>query len=303
MTLSNDISIIIVNYNTANLLKNCIISILNNSAFDESTPLYVVDNGSIDNSVELLQNDYPFVHIIKNSENLGFGCANNQALRIIKTPIALLLNTDTDITNLDVGLCVEHLRNQRDVGMVGPALRYPSGLRQSSAYHFSTPVRVFAELVGISDALSPIKNINIAEGMTCAPDYIQGSVLFIKKQMLDDIGLFDEDFFFYHEEMELAARAHSNGYRCIYEPHTSAIHYYASTANKNQAQKIKWYYENLQRFYQKHLPDKIKSFKISLKISLLILRFLSVLNIQKESSDLKVSIIKKILEHDSENLF
>ena len=303
MTLSNDISIIIVNYNTANLLKNCIISILNNSAFDESTPLYVVDNGSIDNSVELLQNDYPFVHIIKNSENLGFGCANNQALRIIKTPIALLLNTDTDITNLDVGLCVEHLRNQRDVGMVGPALRYPSGLRQSSAYHFSTPVRVFAELVGISDALSPIKNINIAEGMTCAPDYIQGSVLFIKKQMLDDIGLFDEDFFFYHEEMELASRAHSNGYRCIYEPHTSAIHYYASTANKNQAQKIKWYYENLQRFYQKHLPDKIKSFKISLKISLLILRFLSVLNIQKESSDLKVSIIKKILEHDSENLF
>ena len=303
MTLSNDISIIIVNYNTANLLKNCIISILNNSAFDESTPLYVVDNGSIDNSVELLQNDYPFVHIIKNSENLGFGCANNQALRIIKTPIALLLNTDTDITNLDVGLCVEHLRNQRDVGMVGPALRYPSGLRQSSAYHFSTPVRVFAELVGISDALSPIKNINIAEGMTCDIDYIQGSVLFIKKQMLDDIGLFDEDFFFYHEEMELASRAHSNGYRCIYEPHTSAIHYYASTANKNQAQKIKWYYENLQRFYQKHLPDKIKSFKISLKISLLILRFLSVLNIQKESSDLKVSIIKKILEHDSENLF
>ena len=121
--------------------------------------------------------------------------------------------------------------------------------------------------------------------------------------MLDDIGLFDEDFFFYHEEMELAARAHSNGYRCIYEPHTSAIHYYASTANKNPAQKIKWYYENLQRFYQKHLPDKIKSFKISLKISLLILRFLSVLNIQKESSNLKVNIIKKILEHDSENLF
>jgi len=139
-----DLSIVIVNWNVRDLLRRCLHSILADS---HTCPLeiIVVDNGSSDGSVEMVQAEFPDIHLIANAENRGFPAANNQGLAVAQGRYALLLNPDTEVVGDALATLVAFADAHPDVGMVGPQLLYPDGSIQSSRRRFPTLATGFFE--------------------------------------------------------------------------------------------------------------------------------------------------------------
>jgi GT2 family glycosyltransferase len=247
-----DVSIIIVNYNTVSLLKQCVNSIYQYSE-DIDFEIIVIDNASIDGSCEMIMNEFPNVVLIESKENLGFGMANNEAVKLASGDFLFLLNSDTILIENSVKVLKEYLENTNnlEVAVVGCKLldinknphisygNFPSLYQELFEFGLSKIFRKFyckKLSPSIIDDGTEVKEV----------DYIMGADMFIRKAIFDKIGGFDQDFFLYYEETEICFRLKRLGYKIIYTPETSIIHYLGASG-KNIGEINYWIVDQLQK--------------------------------------------------------
>lgn len=251
-----DLSIIIVNWNTKELLDKCLSSVYR-FAVDIDYEIIVSDNGSEDGSIEMLNEKYKDVILIKNNDNLGFGKANNIAVKKSQGKCILFLNSDTELIDNSIKILFDYMCLNKNVGACGGTLLYPDKRLQLSFGNFPTfPRIVWITLSGILHIKYNKKPLGIVPYNITEPikvDYIVGADLMVKKKTLDEIGVFDENFFAYFEETDLCYRIKKQGYEIWFLPQSKIIHVFEGSFKKFSKRKFEIFTESQFKYYKKNL--------------------------------------------------
>jgi len=226
-----DLSIVIVNYNGARLLAQCLDSVLETKGYLE-LELYVVDNGSTDGSIAMLRDDYPGVHTIANKENLGFAKANNQALSLCEGRYSLLLNNDTIVLEGALQTMIQCLDHNPHLGGVGPQLLNEDKTIQPSCMHFPSLMGSLkgswrTRFGGQGKYVAPVT------GQYALVEAVTGACLMLRREALEEVGMLDESYFMYAEENDWCYRANMLGWRIAYLPASRVIHFGGQTARRD----------------------------------------------------------------------
>jgi GT2 family glycosyltransferase len=264
-----DVSIIIVNYNTADLLVQAIQSIFQ-ANIKYSFEIIVVDNASSDDSCLRVKETSKEVILIENRENVGFSKANNQGIVVSNGNNILFLNSDTIVLENTVNYLIEFLNSHPNVAAGGPKLLNFDRSLQRSWFDFPNPVKTFLNLLGISFYLVKLKRFKVFKyvfGKSNKPaflidnleeeravDYLTLACLLVRKQTLIQIGCLDENIFFYHEDCELGYKLRNQKLATYYLPKYSIIHLGGSSSQKRIISSFQQYYLNLTYIYKKHEP-------------------------------------------------
>lgn len=229
--MKKDISIIIVSFNTKDLLHKCLKNLYENiKKIDLSTEIIVVDNDSKDGSVQMIEKCFPEVKIIKNNVNLGFGKANNIAMKYTDSNYYLLLNSDAEIMSLkDIELMHSFLEENKNIGILGPKVLNSNNTIQYSCRKF--PSFRFSSFHSFLYRLQPTNPFsryymmqNWDHNSVKDVDWVSGCCMFIRAIAIKDIGFFDEAYFMYVEDVDLCLRMWNNGWRISYYPSFKVIH-------------------------------------------------------------------------------
>lgn len=254
-----DLSIIIVNYNVKEYLKNLLHSIKKASQ-NLSTEIFVVDNASDDGSVEMIREKFPEVKLIANEKNLGFGKANNLALKEASGKFILLINPDTLVAEDTFSKLIEFFESHPDAGMVGCKILNPDGTLQLACRRsFPGPWTSFTKVTGLSSLFPKSKlfaryNLTyLDENQTYEVDAISGSFMMMRKEVYDKVGGFDEQFFMYGEDLDLCYRIQKAGYKIYYVHTTQIIHYKGESTKRSSLDETKVFYNAMHLFVKKHL--------------------------------------------------
>lgn len=243
-----DISIIIVNWNTKDLLRNCLNSIYG-TVQGIALEIIVVDNASHDGSVAMLREEFPQVTIIENTTNRGFGAANNQALCIMNGRYALLLNTDTILTKNAVYELFSFMEAHPDAAMACGQLLNADGSKQNSIASFPTLWTLFLNTSLLEYLLPksyPSKRydykgpIEIDSGI--------GACLMVRKQAIDEVGMFDERYFFFFEETDWALQMKTAGWKIYHVPSAFIYHLQGQSIGRDIRSRIEFYRSRYQFF-------------------------------------------------------
>ncbi|WP_026884421.1 glycosyltransferase family 2 protein [Clostridium akagii] len=256
-----NLSIIIVNWNAKDLLKDCLYSVYENTK-ELNYEIIIVDNNSSDGSCEMLKEK--FLHksnftLIENKDNKGFASANNQAIKIAKGTAVLLLNADTLINENVICKTYECLMGDKKLGVVGCKVLNLDGTLQLACRRMAPrPKDAFFKLFGISRLFKNNKNLT-RYNLTNAPedefldvDSVSGCFLMIKREVIDKIGPLDETFFMYGEEMDWCMRTKKQGYIVRYCPVGTIIHYKGQSSKKLGTKATYEFYRAMIIFYNKY---------------------------------------------------
>lgn len=252
-----DLSIIIVSWNVRDLLARaieCVYATTRKSSFE----IIVVDNCSSDGSVAMLSGRFPQVRLIANSENVGFGRANNQGLALARGRHLLLLNPDAFVHAGTVDRLVEFMDAQPDAGSAGPRLRYEDGRLQRSVTAFPTLLTELWTTFGLDRAFpgSPVfgryKQTFWAMDDLRPVDSLMGACLILRRAVIDRIGLFDEQFFMYSEEVDLCYRLRQAGWRNYFLPDVEATHIWGGSSQRVPAATFLRLFQSRVQFFRKH---------------------------------------------------
>lgn len=222
------LSVIIVNWNTCDLLHDCLASLQKASkAFQAQIEIFVVDNNSDDHSVAMVRQQFPMVRLTCNSENVGFARANNQAIALCQSKYILLLNSDTVVSPNALNQLYSFMEIHPDVAVVGPTLLNVDGSFQASYGQFPTVSTYFWQLLGLASFFYGIHFPSASpenSQTTQDVDWVGGACLLCRRSALATVGLLDEQFFMYAEEMEWCYRFKQHGWRVCFLPPATIIH-------------------------------------------------------------------------------
>lgn len=221
-----DLSIIVVNYNTRHLLDECFSS-LDEATKGLSVQCLLVENASTDGSQAYLQTKAPTENIIFNDLNVGFGRANNQAVPFVQGRYVLLLNTDAFVAPDTLTKTIEWMDANPDCGVLGVRLTGRAGDLQPSCRYFPSPFNIFLNRTGLGRLFPWVRSIDDldwdhASVRDC--DWVTGCYYLMRREVLDQVGLFDPRFFMYYEEVDHCRRVKAAGWNVVYYPHTSIVH-------------------------------------------------------------------------------
>ncbi len=242
------LSIIIVNYNARNYLKDCISSIKKNVNSD-IFEIILVDNDSSDGSVEYIQEQFPEIDIISHKKNLGYAVGNNRGIKKSKGRYILFLNPDTIVFDEAIHFLLKELENNRNAGAVGPALfkgknKYQISFGKKVNFIFEVFQKCFFNLY----YKLKLKHFSLKKEV----GWLSGACLMVRKSILDDIGYFDEQFFLYFEDIDLCYRIREEGWKIYYFPRAKVFHEGgASTSLLNFSFRYE-YRKSQIYFYKKH---------------------------------------------------
>ena len=237
-----DLSIIIVNYNTKTLLKQCLNSLMKHPT--KSSEIIVVDNASADGSVGMLRKKFPKVKIIANKTNRGFGAAKNQGVKIAKGEFLLSLDSDTEIKQ-NVKELLEYLEKYPKIGILGCQLVDKKGKKQQYIAGFKhTIFDTIRNKFLKSPELNTLKPTDV--------DWVTGAFMLMRRKVFEELNGFDEQFFLYFEDEDLCLRAEKKGLRVVYYPRFSVIHIGGASSEKRKKWKHDHYFKSQELFYQKH---------------------------------------------------
>lgn len=246
------LSILIINWNTKELLLNCLTSIYRNLS-KLNFEVWVVDNNSNDGSVPIIQANFPGVNLITNSENLGFAKANNMAIRESNSKYILLLNPDTLILNDSIKKLIQFMDDHPQAIAVGcKLLNEDYSWQRFSAGQFPTLKRIvnhfffFDRLFPGNRFFSGLYLQNSREEIQ-EIDWVSGACMLVRREPLEQIGLLNENFFMYFEDMEWCFRFKKNNWQIFFMPEVSILHYHAKSL-KNQDKNI--YRQAIANFYK-----------------------------------------------------
>ncbi len=259
MALPIDIGIVIVNYNVRHFLIQCLKSIFNSQTQGLKVEVWVVDNASIDGSVELLMEEFPQVHLIRNTQNVGFSKANNQAIELINAKYTLLLNPDTIIEELTLQKCYDFMEAHLSAGALGVRMIDGAGVFLAESKRKVPDLwSSFCKLSYLSDLFPRSKwfsgyNLGyLSEHETHEIEVLCGAFMFMRKEVLAQVGLLDEAFFMYGEDIDLSYRIVQAGWKIYYFPDTSIIHYKGESTKKASLNYIKTFYGAMSIYVDKH---------------------------------------------------
>jgi GT2 family glycosyltransferase len=225
-----DVSIIIVSWNAKKYLLNCLNSLIQRQK-EYSQELIVVDNASSDGSAELVEKDFPQVKLIRNEENLGFAKANNIGIRASTGRYICLINSDVVVLDNCVKLMIEFMDQHLKAGMGGPRVLNPDRTLQVSCRHFPSIWNNLCQAIALNKVFP--KSVFFSEPfMNCwnhdsvrSVDVLTGCFWLVRRKALDDVGLLDEDFFFYGEDIDWCKRFNDTGWEVRFYPAAEAIHF------------------------------------------------------------------------------
>ena len=291
-----DLSVVIVNWNTGELLHQCVESILNDSE-NLDVEIIVVDNASTDSSMSNIREDSQ-IKLILNATNNGFARANNQGFAIANGRYFLMLNPDTIILPGALGYMVHFMDDHPEAAGLGPQLLNLDRSLQPSCSHFPSLMGVLVESLGLN-RLFP-KNPLFARWLMTdwkhdkirVVDQPSGACLLLRRTCLDQIGFLDERFFVYLEEVDLCYRLEKSGSAIYYLPTAQVIHYGGQSSIKNLDVRIVTRYRSLLLYFEKHFPTwyvvlvrLLIAFQMLLRITTLpvIIRRLSIRSISNST--------------------
>jgi len=258
-----DLAIVIVNYNVSGLLRRCLQTVFASEG-DFTYEVCVVDNNSADDSVEMVSSEFPQVHLIANRENVGYPAANNQGLQALgllgKNPprYALLLNPDTEVPPDAFAYFLAFMDENPDIGVAGPRLVRPDGsLDLACRRGFDSMSALFYRMVGLSRLFphSPrFARYNMTyldEHSQAEVDSVVGAFMWVRGEAIGEVGLLDDRFWMYGEDLDWAKRIKDAGWRIVYEPAVTVLHVKRASSRQNPRAQLEFYRAML-LFYYKH---------------------------------------------------
>ena len=232
-----DITIALVNYNTGHLLDR-LFSAIAAAQGDLKLQTIVIDNASRDDSIELLRGKYPDVELIENTINVGFGRANNQALARMRGRYLLLLNTDAFVAPDTLIKTIRFMEQNPRSGILGVKLVGEDGSLQPSCRFFPTPWNVFLVANGLTKLFPKTRLVDDMawdHRRTRGCDWVPGCYYLVRKEVIDQVGLFDPRFFLYYEEVDHCRRSHKAGWDVTYYGDTQVVHVGGESARTDAA--------------------------------------------------------------------
>lgn len=252
------VSVVIVNYNVKDFLLQALRSV-EAATVRLDAEIIVVDNNSSDDSTAFLIPLFPLVNFIELSENLGFGRANNIGIELARGEYTLLLNPDTIIAEDTVEVMKDYLDNRPEAGIAGCKVINPDGTFQVACRRgFPTPWASFCKLFGLQSLFphSPLfaryNQTFRNEDETYDVDALIGAFMFCRTRVLRDIGGFDSDFFMYGEDIDLCYRVQAAGWKVVYYPATTVVHFKGESARRSSMNEVRVFYEAMAIFARKH---------------------------------------------------
>ena len=270
-----DLSVVIVNYNVVFFLEQCLNSVFAASK-NLNVQIFVVDNNSVDGSINMLKENFSSVILIENKENVGFSKANNQAIKQVNSPYVLLLNPDTVIEEDTFDKCIDFMNSNTDCGGLGLRMLDGKGnFLPESKRGFPSPSVAFYKIFGLSYLFPKSQKFGryhlgfLSEFEVNEVDVLSGAFMLLRTVTLEKVGLLDEQFFMYGEDIDLSYRIKLGGYKNYYFPETKIIHYKGESTKKSSVNYVFVFYKAMILFAKKHFSNKnanLFSFAINLAI-------------------------------------
>ena len=274
-TQKYDLSVVIVNYNVVFFLEQCLNSVFAASK-NLNVQIFVVDNNSVDGSINMLKENFSSVVLIENKENIGFSKANNQAIKRANSPYVLLLNPDTVIEEDTFDKCIDFMNSNADCGGLGLRMLDGKGnFLPESKRGFPSPSVAFYKIFGLSYLFPKSQKFGryhlgfLSEFEVNEVDVLSGAFMLLRTLTLEKVGLLDEQFFMYGEDIDLSYRIKLGGYKNYYFPDTKIIHYKGESTKKSSVNYVFVFYNAMILFAKKHFSNKnanLFSFAINLAI-------------------------------------
>ena len=277
------LSVIIVNYNVRYFLEQCLTSVLRATA-NIDAEVFVVDNKSKDDSVEMVKKLFPQVTIIANKKNVGFSKANNQAIAIAKGEYVLLLNPDTVVEEDTFEKCIAFMDKHPEAGGLGVKMIDGNGVfLPESKRGLPTPSVSFYKIFGLSSLFPKSKVFSkyhlgyLNNNETNEIEILSGAFMWMRKSVLDNIGYLDESFFMYGEDIDLSYRIILAGYKNYYFPEAKIIHYKGESTKKGSINYVYVFYNAMIIFSKKHFAKKAKAFSFFINIAIYLRAILAII--------------------------
>jgi N-acetylglucosaminyl-diphospho-decaprenol L-rhamnosyltransferase len=250
-----DLTIVIVSWNIRDVLKKCILSINDNHG-SLDIEVIVVDSGSSDGTPEMIREEFPWVYLIARQDNVGFPKGNNIGIAKAAGRFILLLNPDTEVQGEALSLMVRYLQMHDTIGIVGPQLLNPDGSTQSSRRRFPTVMTGLFE----STWLQPIAPrslmddyfaADLADDEVSEVDWLVGACLMTRREVLEQVGPLDEEYFMYSEELDWCRRVKEAGWEIIYYPDAKIIHHIGKSSEQAVTERHVNYQRAKLRYFRK----------------------------------------------------
>ncbi len=243
-----DVSVSIVNTNNRELLLACLESLRPSIGSDDGVEVVVLDNASEDGSAEAVRARFPEVRVIAQEFRAGFGANHNTIIRATASRYVYVLNEDTTSDDWGFARLVAEMDAHFLAAALGPRLVYPDGRHQGSAWRFPTPA---VSMLGLP-TLGKV-GINQSSGMRPrSVDWVAGAALLLRREALDEVGLFDEGFFIYFEEVDLCLRLRRAGWDVRYFPGATVVHHESQFSVDIPERRINEMWRGRRRYWQKH---------------------------------------------------
>jgi GT2 family glycosyltransferase len=257
-----DLSIVILSWNVRDLLRQCLESVARNRPLSADHPplateIIVVDNASGDGSMEMVRAEFPDVRLIANQANRGYTGGNNDGIAAATGRYVMILNPDTRVLDGALTAMVAYADAHSDVGVVGPQLLNPDGSVQSSRRRFPTLMTGLFE----STWLQPLAPRNVLrryyvldqpDDAIQEVDWLFGACFLVRREVIQQVGALDEDFFMYSEEMDWCRRIRQAGWKVVYLPQAQVIHYGGKSSDQVVAQRHIYFQTSKVRYFRKH---------------------------------------------------
>jgi len=264
-------------------LEQCLYSVIKASKNIDSE-IFVVDNNSVDGSAQLINEKFPNIYFIENKENVGFSKANNQAIELSKGKYILLLNPDTIVEENTFSRVIDFMNSNPDAGGLGVKMIDGKGIfLPESKRGLPTPWVAFYKIFGISRLFPNSKKFGkyhlsyLDDDQIHEVDVLAGAFMLLRKKVLDKVGLLDETFFMYGEDIDLSYRITLAGYKNYYFPETTIIHYKGESTKKGSLNYVKVFYNAMIIFARKHFSGgRANMFSILIHLAIYFRAFLSV---------------------------
>jgi GT2 family glycosyltransferase len=258
------LSVVIVSYNVRPYLEQCLQSVQNALEGIEGE-VFVVDNHSDDDSVETIRNHYPWVRLIANQENVGFAKANNQAIRQSPAEYVLLLNPDTVVAKDTLREVLRFMDEHPKAGGAGVMMCYEDGTRApESRRALPTPWVAALKMLGFTKRYYMS---HLPWDQPCRIEVISGAFCLLRHEALKTVGLLDEDFFMYGEDIDLSYRLLQGGWENWYLPY-SIVHYKGKSTQKTDYRYVHIFYQAMLIFFRKHYSHLSFFFTVPVKMAI-----------------------------------
>jgi N-acetylglucosaminyl-diphospho-decaprenol L-rhamnosyltransferase len=245
--------IVIVSYNVRDLLRDCLRTLADQRVI-------VVDNASADGSAAMVRTEFPTVELIANTDNRGFAAACNQGIATSTEDFVLILNPDTLVTAAALRKLSDIMQAEPRTGACGPRILNPNGSLQPSCRRFPTLPRLlldefsFGKLFPRSKFFGDYRMTWWAHDEPREVDQLMGAALLLRRKALEQVGVFDERFFMYFEEVDLCVRLHNAGWKILFVPDAQVMHHGGQSARQELPEATLYRYRSLGAFYRKHYP-------------------------------------------------